>query len=112
MSQKSFLPQLAKSVSMPPIPDTLSTSEGRVDVAGRIDSGTKEFVFTWRESGGPPVAIPMKRGFGTVILRQMAEQLAGRVIMDFPPEGLSYSLHVDLAEIEARAVPSDRERAR
>lgn len=81
----------------------LSVPDGRVVVIGRVDSVAQQLVFSWRERGGPPVAIPITRGFGSVILRQMAGQFARRVIMDFLPEGLSYCLYVDLAEIEATA---------
>lgn len=44
---------------------------------------------TWRESGGPPVVEPTRRGFGSRLLeRGLAAELRGQVRLGFPPEGL------------------------
>jgi len=44
---------------------------------------------TWRESGGPPVVEPAKRGFGSRLLeRGLSAELKGSVKLGFPPEGL------------------------
>jgi two-component sensor histidine kinase len=43
----------------------------------------------WRETGGPRVEEPQRRGFGTkMIERALARQLGGEVAMEFFPEGL------------------------
>ncbi|WP_296594788.1 HWE histidine kinase domain-containing protein [Phenylobacterium sp.] len=65
----------------------LSTPEGRIEVRWAIDGARLEL--TWRETGGPPVARPARRGFGARLLEQgLAEELGGAVRLDFRPEGL------------------------
>ncbi|OYX05642.1 MAG: histidine kinase [Caulobacter vibrioides] len=45
--------------------------------------------FDWRETGGPPVATPERRGFGSrLIERSIAGELRGRVEADYAPGGL------------------------
>lgn len=44
---------------------------------------------TWRETGGPVVALPAVRGFGSRLLeRGLAAELRGAVTLRFPPAGL------------------------
>ena len=64
------------------------------------------FSFLWKESGGPKVPAPARKGFGSVILRDSASQF-GRVAMDYAPEGLTYELVVSLKEIEGSTAPGD-----
>lgn len=43
----------------------------------------------WRETGGPPVSPPTKKGFGTrLIQRSLAPDLGGQVELAFDPAGL------------------------
>lgn len=56
--------------------------------AAPCDDG-EEIVFVWREEGGPPPKQPEKDGYGHRFIRSVAAREAdGRVILDFPPEGL------------------------
>lgn len=65
----------------------LSVSTGRVEVSWTVDAGIVRL--TWCETGGPPVTMPAKRGFGTRLLEQgLADELRGAVRLDFRPEGL------------------------
>lgn len=48
----------------------LSRPDGRVDVVWRVDSDG-ELTFAWRESNGPPVDAPLKKGFGTGLIERM-----------------------------------------
>lgn len=58
---------------------------------------------TWRESGGPPVVEPTRRGFGSRLLeRGLSAELKGQVRLSFPPEGL-------VCEIDAPAPVDDPE---
>jgi PAS domain S-box-containing protein len=80
----------------------LSTPNGRVAIGGkaeRVDGGSI-FKFTWKESGGPPVSQPTRKGFGSVLLLDLARQLARSVQLDFDPQGLTYELQIDLSAIE------------
>jgi hypothetical protein len=56
-------------------------------------------VLEWRESGGPPVTVPTRRGFGTrLITGGIARELGGSVELSFPPEGARCALDVPLDE--------------
>jgi two-component sensor histidine kinase len=49
----------------------------------------KRLRLTWRESGGPPVAPPSRRGFGSrLIERGLARELNGEVRLDYDPGGV------------------------
>ncbi|WP_315782132.1 HWE histidine kinase domain-containing protein [Bradyrhizobium sp. SZCCHNPS1003] len=47
----------------------LADSTGQVQVAWRLDPGAS-LVIDWKESGGPPVQPPTRRGFGTTIIER------------------------------------------
>jgi PAS domain S-box-containing protein len=69
----------------------LSASVGTVDLTWREREG--QFELCWRESGGPPVEPPKRRGFGSMLIRQSVErQLGGVLQLDWRPEGLSARL--------------------
>jgi PAS domain S-box-containing protein len=78
----------------------LSSADGRISISGKVDryDGTGSFVFSWKESGGPRVSPPKKRGFGSVILLEAAQEF-GNVTVNYPPDGLMYQLRLDLNAI-------------
>ena len=48
---------------------------------------------SWIERGGPPVAPPTRKGFGSIVIERMvAQKLDGTVELAFTPEGLSWIL--------------------
>ena len=66
----------------------LSVAGGRVEIDWRQDQ-PKHFRLEWRESGGPNVSPPARRGFGTRLIEQgLAADLGGQVALEFAPEGL------------------------
>lgn len=79
----------------------LSNESGRVDIAWTCSSEPDgEFVFTWTERGGPPVAPPQREGFGTLMIaRVLSQQLQAKVKLDYRPEGLSCRIEAPLASI-------------
>ncbi len=79
----------------------LSVPDGRVSISGKLDrsNGSESFVFSWRETGGPKVSQPTRKGFGSAILVESAEQF-GHVTMKYLPEGLIYQINLDLTAIE------------
>ena len=81
----------------------LSTRQGRVAIQCSIDgaNGRGQFRFEWRESGGPPVSPPARKGFGSTILFEVAKQFSQDVQAKFSPEGFTYQLRSLLTEIEA-----------
>lgn len=89
----------------------LSTEDGRVAVAcSIIESGEgedrhKRLRIEWRESNGPPVTPPARKGFGSRLLESViGDQLKGSVNLRYDPEGL-------VAIIEARLDGSFRSEA-
>jgi two-component sensor histidine kinase len=47
----------------------------------------------WIERDGPPVAAPKRRGFGTIVIKAMAERsVEGAVELDYAPSGLTWCL--------------------
>lgn len=84
----------------------LSTREGRVDIQCSIEgsNGKGQFRFEWRESGGPPVSPPTRKGFGSAILLEAAKQFSQNVQANYNPHGLTYQLELLLSGIEAPQV--------
>ncbi len=66
-----------------------SNATGHVAVGWEIDQGGKSLKLTWRESGGPAVVHPERRGFGLRLIEHgLGRELGGMVRLDFAPEGL------------------------
>ena len=77
----------------------LSNGSGRVEVVwsapGR-GSG-RRLILDWRESGGPPVKAPERRGFGSrLIERSLANDLGGEARLEFAPTGLVCTIEAKL----------------
>jgi two-component sensor histidine kinase len=64
----------------------LSTPRGRVGIALETAPDGRS-AFSWRETGGPPAATPIKPGFGTRLLKQVMRPQGGEVTFAFEPEG-------------------------
>jgi two-component sensor histidine kinase len=69
-----------------------SVPGGRVELRWslrRSQSGSAIVNIVWRERGGPPVAPPTSRGFGSRLLeRGLARSFRGTVRLNFRPEGV------------------------
>ncbi|MBO0906354.1 HWE histidine kinase domain-containing protein [Jiella sonneratiae] len=66
----------------------LSDSLGHVDVEWRVDDN-ECCEIRWRESGGPAVQPPTRRGFGTTIIeRSIPHDLGGEVTIDYHLAGV------------------------
>jgi PAS domain S-box-containing protein len=67
----------------------LSTSDGRVDVEWTVEKGGDAIVIEWRESNGPTVKVPARRGFGSRLIEQaLTREMEGHAELIFHPEGL------------------------
>lgn len=74
----------------------LSTPDGKVTIAWNLGEG-EHAVLTWTERGGPPVAPPSRKGFGTRLLdRGLAADLGGQPKLSFDVEGVRAMLPVRL----------------
>ncbi|WP_406854418.1 HWE histidine kinase domain-containing protein [Alsobacter sp. KACC 23698] len=88
----------------------LSSDKGQVFVDWTIGEadGRETLTLTWREQDGPPVAEPLKRGFGsTLIQRSVGFELGGSVKLAFPPTGvvcvLTFPLTPEPRDIQVQA---------
>jgi PAS domain S-box-containing protein len=73
----------------------LSTLEGRIAVRWSLDRAEAgpRLLLRWEESGGPPVAPPQRRGFGSrLIERSLAQDLDGAARIEFAPGGVVCTL--------------------
>jgi PAS domain S-box-containing protein len=74
----------------------LSIPDGRVAIGWDLGASTGEgrrFRMTWRETGGPPVRPPARKGFGHVVIAEMvAAALRGVVKLDFDAAGVAWTL--------------------
>lgn len=68
----------------------LSQEGGRVTVReiGRNDEANGAFVLEWRESGGPRVTPPKRKGFGHTVIARSLQYSGGGAVFDFDPSGL------------------------
>ncbi len=79
----------------------LSNGRGRVSI--RWEKRGDLLRIDWRESGGPPVAQPSRRGFGSRLLeRRLAADLGGSARLSFEPEGLACAIEAALAVVAAK----------
>lgn len=79
----------------------LSSAGGRVAVEWSVDQTDDGGVLnlSWRESGGPDVPPPTRRGFGSrLIERGAARELGGRVRLDFEPGGVACLFQLPLSQ--------------
>jgi two-component sensor histidine kinase len=85
----------------------LSVDSGSVDVAWRIDAVDRQVHIDWTESGGPPVAPPVRTGFGCMLLeRALATDLDSDVTLDFARDGFKCAIAMPVAQT-FHATPSD-----
>jgi len=77
----------------------LTTPGGFVELKWRIkeDAEPPRFLLTWEERGGPEVAQPDQKGFGTMLLeRVVGSEMEGESELEYHPEGVIYRLSVPL----------------
>jgi PAS domain S-box-containing protein len=81
----------------------LSVPVGHLDVKwDAVRSGDLTmFVLEWRESGGPPVSPPTRKGFGSRLVTTSVEQdLGGSVVLEFAATGLVCRIEAPLKASE------------
>lgn len=77
---------------------TAGRSNGGDIGAGIPEPGQGALVLRWRESDGPPVVPPTRRGFGSrLIERGLAHELEGEVALAFDPDGVRCRLVIPLS---------------
>ncbi|GGE21466.1 hypothetical protein GCM10011390_45990 [Aureimonas endophytica] len=86
----------------------LSLPEGRVLVGWSVleegEGGEPMLVIEWRETGGPPVAPPERRSFGTRLIEIGLSTAPGSAaVLDYDPAGLRCRIVAPLCELQEQA---------
>ena len=81
----------------------LSTPGGRVAFRWTIAGpGHESFRAEWRESNGPQVSAPARRGFGMRLIEQgLATELGGTIRLDFAPAGVTCRIETKASSVVA-----------
>jgi len=79
----------------------LSNSSGHVEIAWTVDEIEQRLRLKWSESGGPVVAPPTRRSYGTRMIESLGQQLNGQVRLAYEPSGFVYQLDVPLKSVMA-----------
>jgi PAS domain S-box-containing protein len=69
----------------------LSKDTGQLEIGWRTEG--EIFTMSWTERYGPRVSAPQQRGFGTVVVQEMAERTVnGKVDLEYAPSGVTWRL--------------------
>lgn len=74
-----------------------SNEAGTISIRWTIESkdGGRWLCLRWRESDGPPVKAPSRKGFGSRVIEQgLAHELNGKVDVDYAPSGMVCTLKI------------------
>jgi two-component sensor histidine kinase len=75
----------------------LSVDDGRVKLTWSVSDETLDLI--WRESGGPPVVAPTRRGLGSALItKNLESSFSGTVQVDYRTEGLECRLRAPLRD--------------
>lgn len=79
----------------------LSVPDGRVSISWT--AADDRFKLHWKESGGPPVAEPTRRSFGSRLIEQaLPGQLSGEARLRFEPDGVGCEVNIPLTIMQER----------
>jgi PAS domain S-box-containing protein len=92
----------------------LSVPEALLSVTWELrTNGGRNLVIEWKETGGPPVLAPRRRGFGSTLIECTLQAHGGKVSTRYGSEGLTADITLPLAdhpvEAEAFAQPQGRD---
>jgi two-component sensor histidine kinase len=80
----------------------LSNVEGRVAITGDEDAPGQRVRIVWKETDGPRVREPERRGLGTrLIVDSLPSQLGATTRLSFPPSGVVFELDLPVASLRA-----------
>ena len=78
-----------------------SLSQSRFAVSKYLIPQSARLEVEWRESGGPTVIAPERRGFGSRLLEQgLAAELDGKVKLEFRPGGVRCRMELPMQALE------------
>lgn len=85
----------------------LSVSQGTLELRWTVRDHAGVLLLDWKESGGPLVRPPERRGFGSPLIERSLDAQAGKVLLNFEPEGVTCEIVLPL-EVEGHGVEEDR----
>lgn len=71
----------------------LSASGGQLLISWNTreeKGGSSHFSFSWKETGGPPVVEPTRRGFGLTVLKSAGAEIGGSSRLSFEADGIRF----------------------
>lgn len=78
----------------------LSNGTGRIAVAWSVQGDDPRLTLMWRESGGPQVSPPQRRGFGSKLVVDLTgRSTRGEARLDYPASGLIWTLDCPLSAV-------------
>jgi two-component sensor histidine kinase len=78
----------------------LSNTSGSVRILWHVDQQANILDFYWEERGGPSIAAPARKGFGSVVLEQlMAEYCDDQPTLNFDRRGMTYAVICSLSAV-------------
>lgn len=75
----------------------LSSNDGQVRVEWSLDGD--DFLFVWKETGGPLVKTPDRSGFGSRLIKMLGMSLQGTAAIDYRPEGVVFEAKTSRASL-------------
>ena len=85
----------------------LSIPEGTVDIVWH-EQEDGALYFSWREQSGPPVAAPVRTGFGTSLIVDVPRRmLPAEVSLDYHPDGVEWVLVCSTMMADADELPGE-----
>jgi PAS domain S-box-containing protein len=76
---------------------SLSNHAGQVAIGWTLDDSRERLTLDWAERAGPPVPMPVERGFGSRLIEtSITRQLAGEVDVDYAVTGLTCRMALPL----------------
>jgi PAS domain S-box-containing protein len=80
---------------------SLSRPQGRVAISWTIERGeVPRIILMWTERGGPPVAPPVARGFGTLLLERSGKLPHLKAWLEFDPKGVVCRIEADVTDAD------------
>jgi two-component system NtrC family sensor kinase len=81
-----------------------SQAGGHLEVLWTLTDGEQPCIhLSWKETGGPPTAVPTTSGFGTTLIqRSLAYELQGATALRFEPDGLRCDIEFPFSEVIRR----------
>jgi two-component sensor histidine kinase len=79
-------------------------AKGQIDIRWSVEGADEEarFKFQWQERNGPPVALPTRHGFGSILIEKVvAQDFGAQPKIRFAPEGMSYEIDAPLMGMTA-----------